>query len=304
MTKKELKARQAAIKAAKKAEKQAAKQAAKTLKGIESRKSTRQSGKGQYHIPTTGIERKDVTYYKQHHDEFMKLVKVNNQRIKRLANKGMLDKSFAYQAIDQRFKKRSNGMLLSSFQGMDDEDIRKLIASHIKFATSKSITQSGIETIRSSKQENFINQLIRFSDISVEDRATLRQYLESLPPDKFENIIDGYSYILTRQFAYASDQRFLVISQDIVQKARMMHEADAQGIMNQVKTAIKRADLKKREDLKDINLDMMTQEDLDAMDEASRQVIQGALKTPREIAQSRLKRKATFDLNDIKAIMG
>lgn len=288
----------------KREEKKAAKQAAQTLKTVEKRKSTKQSGKGEFHVPTTGIERKDVAYYKQHHKEYMKLVKVNNQRIKRLANKGLLDKSFAYQAIDQRFKKRSNGMLLSSFQGMEEEDIYKLISAHIKFATSKTTTATGIASVRSSKQQNFINQLIRFSDISVEDRATLRQYLESLPPDKFDNIIDGYSYILSRQFAYASDQRFLVISQDIVQKARMMHEADAQGIMNQVKTAIKRADLKKREDLKDINLDMMTQEDLDAMDEASRQVIQGALKTPREIAQSRLKRKATFNLDDIKAIMG
>lgn len=268
------------------------KQAAKTLSNISKRKAKSTQA-------TSGLESADITFYSQHRDELRKLIKVNNQRISRLAKKGLLDKSQAYRAIHPIFL-TEDGKLRGSFKGLSYEHTRMLIEAHLKFATSATTTAKGISKVRTAKQNNLIEQMINYSDISSEDRKTLEKYLKSLSADEFDEVVDSYSYLLSKQFSYSSDQRFLMISQDIVQKARMMHEADTNQIMQQVKSNIMRADAKKREELKEINIDMLTDEELEQLSQETQDAIDAVRESPLERAKKRIKRKATFTEQDLK----
>lgn len=268
------------------------KQAAKTLSQISKRKAKSTQA-------TSGLESADITFYSQHRDELRKLIKVNNQRISRLAKKGLLEKSQAYRAIHPIFL-TEDGKLRGSLKGLSYEHTRMLIEAHLKFATSATTTAKGISKVRTAKQNNLIEQMINYSDISSEDRKTLEKYLKSLSADEFDEVVDSYSYLLSKQFSYSSDQRFLMISQDIVQKARMMHEADTNQIMQQVKSNIMRADAKKREELKEINIDMLTDEELEQLSQETQDAIDAVRESPLERAKKRIKRKATFTEQDLK----
>lgn len=225
-----------------------------TLAQISKRKSTSKQ-------PTTGLTSTDITFYSQHKDELRKLIKINNQRISRLSKKGLLDMSFAYQKISPVYLTES-GKIRGTLKGLDPEEIRKLIEVNLKFATSVTITAKGISNLRSEKQKNLIKQLINHADISLEDRNTLETYLNSLSADEFAEVSDAYSYLLSKQFSQSSDQRFLLVAQDIVQKARMMHEEDAAKIIQHARSNVMRAQAKEMVSLKDINIDSLTDEEL------------------------------------------
>lgn len=295
----------------KRAERKAAKQAAQTLKTITKRKSVREFNdrtKRKILKRTTGILSEDITFFKEHAKEFAKLVKVNNQRIRRLENKGLLSESAAYQAISDEFKTESGRLKpLRAFKSENEQ--RKLIEIHLRFATSKSATAGAIAKSKQTRRQGMIDRLIEKADASTEDRKTLREFLESLSDDDFNNIISAYDWILSKQFAMDSNQKFIAISHDIVQKARMMHEADTNQIMHQVKVSQLRHELQSIDELKTMNLELATYEELSKIKnqyEAERGAgIKEAMeRTDLKRKEIRNKRKATFTAKDLKELLG
>lgn len=286
------------------------KQAAKTLSTISKLKKQRKAYvydkdtnelkvvKG---VKTSGIYSKDITFFNQNRDALRKLVKANNQKIERLAKKGLLDQSAAYKSIHPFFL-TEDGKLTGYTRGKSNEYVRALIEAHLKFATSDTTTLKGINKVRNDRQNNFINKIVEYSHLSASDRKTIERYLKSLPNDEFDNIIGTYTYLLSKQLSYSSGERFLAISQDIAQKARRIHEADSLTIVQQIKSNILREDLKKREEYALLDLDMLGDEELRKLSQPTQDLIDATRETPLEKKQKRAKHKATFTDEDLRKL--
>lgn len=286
------------------------KQAAKTLSTISKLKKQRKAYvydkkthelkvvKG---VKTSGIYSKDITFFYNNRNELRKLVKANNQKIERLAKKGLLEKSAAYMAIHPVFL-TEDGKLTGYTRGKSYEYVRTLIEAHLKFATSDTTTIKGINKARTDKQNNFINKIVEYSHLSAGDRKTIERYLKSLPNDEFDNVISTYTYLLSKQLSYSSGERFLAISQDIAQKARRIHEADSLTIVQQIKSNMLREDLKKREEFSKINLSTLGDEELRKLSQPTQDLIDTTRETPLERMQKRVKHKATFTDEDLRKL--
>ena len=112
-------------------------------------------------------------------------------------------------------------------KGRFETDISKIKPQHqyayahnlIYFTEHPASQLSNLLEMQAQRKDNFIHQVVTYTDASPEDKKVLEEYLRSLSDREMKRIVDFYEPILNKGLKRDSDEKFQFIGNDIIQKA-------------------------------------------------------------------------------------
>lgn len=111
--------------------------------------------------------------------------------------------------------------------------------------------------MQSARRENFIDQIIKYTDASEEDKKVLGDYLRSLSANELNKIVDFYEPVLNKGLKRDSDEKFQFIGNDMIQKANKEDKSNTSSAGQQLLSTAK--DIMELNHIKEIKKDIFSE---------------------------------------------
>lgn len=158
-------------------------------------------------------------------EEFKRQAEQANARLDALAKARKTKQSIAGKQAKNYLKRHNKS---TKARSRFETDITKLPESKrieetveiLKLNMHPSGDVDQLKAMQVERRDNFIKQIINYTDASSEDKKVLEDYLRSLSENEFNKMADFYEPVMQKGLNRDSDEKFQFIGNDLVQKAQ------------------------------------------------------------------------------------